>query len=547
MFTLFLLTVLSFVLATVLRLGGARPDFGRSVRGRYAALIANGRAAGSVGEAPTLTYKQAKNRLKDIDEELERLQAKADGSESRSLTDPDQEFWNELIAEARSLTAYALKLEREQELLEVRRANVGLAAKTGGVVRGSDDLDADPLGEPDSVESRRFKNPWDTSEIRLNASPEQVGSEMRARALAAVSEMRGTTDRRRQTATEILERFDDDHGSLSRIVLATSSPEYTRAFAKLARGWGQAQLTAEESAAVNHANDVARAMSLTTSAGGYLIPFHLDPTVINTSAGSRNDIRQAATQVVATANTWHGVSAGETSFSWDAEGAESSDDASTFAQPTITCFKGVGFVPISEEALQDEANVSAAVGELLASGKDTLEAVAFATGGGSSAPRGIVTAAVADTTPITSITTDTFAIADVYALQGALAAKYRANGSWLANNLTYNLIRQFDTAGGAGLWERIGADRPAQLMGRNAYEAEGMDGAVTALANNYTLIFGDLSRYYIADRLGLTVSFIPHLFHTDNNLPSGKSGWRATFRTGANLMDASAVKILNVT
>ena len=61
-----------------------------------------------------------------------------------------------------------------------------------------------------------------------------------------------------------------------------------------------------------------RAMSLTDNAGGYLVPFQLDPTVIVTSNGSVNDIRQAARTVVATGDVWNGVSAGAVSWSWDA-------------------------------------------------------------------------------------------------------------------------------------------------------------------------------------------------------------------------------------
>ncbi|MGV7778876.1 phage major capsid protein, partial [Mycobacterium kansasii] len=71
-------------------------------------------------------------------------------------------------------------------------------------------------------------------------------------------------------------------------------------------------------------------------------------------------------------------------------------------------------------------------------------------------------------------TAETFALADVYALQGALPARFRSAASWLANNITYNTIRQFDTAGGAAMWERIGADRPALLLGKPAGEAEAL-------------------------------------------------------------------------
>ncbi len=130
----------------------------------------------------------------------------------------------------------------------------------------------------------------------------------------------------------------------------------------------------------------------------------------------------------------------------------------------------------------------------------------------------------------------------------ALPARYRANASWVANRAIYNLVRQMDTSGGAQMWERIGADVPAMLLGRPALEAEDMDGAfsATATANNYVLAYGDLSNYVIADRVGMTVEFIPHLFATGNNRPSGSRGWYAYYRVGADVVNDGALRLLNV-
>jgi len=60
---------------------------------------------------------------------------------------------------------------------------------------------------------------------------------------------------------------------------------------------------------------------------------------------------------------------------------------------------------------------------------------------------GIVTALAGTPSEIPSDTTDVFAVEDVYALHGGLGSRYRRMASWLGNTLTYNLIRQFDTAG----------------------------------------------------------------------------------------------------
>lgn len=486
-----------------------------------------------------LTHTQAVHRLKDIQDELERLSGKADNG---GLSTEDETYWSDLTREASEVDEHRKGLERKAELERVR-ISASVVARSGlKVERGSDrgELDRDIL-DPDSIEERRFKNPYDLSEMRtFNRSPEEVGGELRARALSAIESMPGANQAIREASTKIIEEFDNERGTISQMALATSNPAYLRAFAKAARG-NMHTFTPDEQAAVT------RAMSLTDNAGGYLVPFQLDPTVIITSAGSRNDIRSAARQVVATGDVWNGVSSAAVSWSWDSEASEVSDDATTFAQPAITIYTGRGFVPISMEAMQDEANVATEVGRLLAFGKDTLENTAFATGSGS-APQGIVTALTGTASEVNAATDDAFAIADVYTIQGGLPARYRSNASWLANNSIYNLIRRFDTSGGAGLWTTLGNDRPSELLGRPALEAEAMDGVLTTsgAVSNYLLIYGDFSNYVIADRIGVTVEFIPHLFHTSNNRPSGSRGWFASFRVGADSVNDDAFRMLDV-
>jgi HK97 family phage major capsid protein len=491
-----------------------------------------------------LTHTQAVHRLKDIADEIVRLEAKAE--RDNGLTAEDQDVWDGLVAESADVERHAAALVRkaEAERVRIRAAQEprGLRTSPLGSESGSDggDLDRDIL-DPDSIDDRRFKNPWDLSEMRtFNRSRDEVGSELRARALCAIESMPGMNDARREAATKIVETFDNPQGSISQMALYTSTPAYLRAFAKAARGM-QHTFTPDEQASVT------RAMSLTDAAGGFLVPFQLDPTVIITSAGSRNDIRQAARQVVATGDVWQGVSSTAVSWSWDAEAAEVSDDATTFAQPAITIHKGAGFVPISFEALQDEANVAQEVGRLLVFGKETLENAAFATGTGSGQPFGIVTALAGTASEINAATDDAFAIADVYTIQGALPARHRANASWLANNSIYNLIRRFDTAGGAGLWTTLGNDRPGELLGKPALESETMDGTVTTsgAVSNFILVVGDFQNYVIADRIGVTVDFIPHMFHTSNNRPSGQSGWYAHFRVGADSVNDDAFRLLD--
>jgi HK97 family phage major capsid protein len=403
----------------------------------------------------------------------------------------------------------------------------------------STELDRDPVAEPRSIDdsSRGRSNPWDLSEVRTFGRPEEeVGAEFRARAESAIEKMQGASDNIRDGALHVLDKADNP-AALARQILHTSSPEYLRGWSKMAMGQ-QHRMTAEEQ----------RAMSLTDANGGYLVPFQLDPTVIITSDGSVNDIRKAARTVVATGDVWNGVSSGAVSWSWDAEGAEVSDDATTFGQPTIPIHKAQGFVPITIEAFEDAANVTAEVGRLLAFGKDTLEAGAFAVGTGSGQPTGIVTALDGTASEIAVATPETFALADVYALDSALPSRYQAMASWLANRKLYNLVRQFDTNGGAGLWERIGNGQPANLLGRPALEAEAMDATwnAAASADNFLAVYGDFANYVIADRVGTRVEFVPTLFHTGNNRPSGQRGWHAWYRVGADSVNDGAFRMLNL-
>ncbi|HEY9353010.1 MAG TPA: phage major capsid protein [Nocardioides sp.] len=488
-----------------------------------------------------LSHQQAVIRLQDIKAELERL------GEKDELTTEDEVSFDELTREFADVDNHRRQLERKSALERVRSATKTTERRPaatkieGGTPTSSrDGYDLDPILHPDSVEDCRFRNPWDLSEVRtFGQSKEKVAQELRARALSAIEKMGGANDRVRSAATHIIEAFDDGESRIAKLVLAASSPEYLRAWSKVAAGRGH-MISPEEQRALE------RAMSLTDSAGGYLVPFQLDPTVIITANGSRNQIRQVARQVVATGDVWNGVSSGAVSWSWDAEGTEVSDDSTTFAQPTVPVYKAAGFVPISIEALEDEANVTQEVARLLAFGRDVLEAAAFATGTGSGQPTGIVTALTGTSSVVTSTTTDVFAAADIYKVDNALPARYRAMASWLANRGVYNLVRQFDTGGGAQMWERIGADVPPELLGRPALESEDMDGVVNATQENYLAVYGDFSNYVIADRVGMTVEFIPHLVGT-NRRPTGQRGWYAYYRVGADSVNDAAFRMLNVT
>jgi HK97 family phage major capsid protein len=498
-------------------------------------------------DTPDLTHPQCLSRLEQITAEMERMAQKS------TLSLDDENYIADLNSEFRQVDQRRAKLELQASVAEAvqTRDRVSRAAAPGSgrmhIEPGAPQFDRDSFLEPDSIEDKRFKNPWDLSEIRqYGREAGDLTTELRARALSAVEKMPQSNDRIRSTATDLIERWDDEDGSLSKLVLTISSPAYLRAWSKSAVDPVRANLSEEEQRALNHSKTLQRAMSLTDATGGYLVPFQLDPTLIITSDGSYNEIRQLARTVVATGDVWNGVSAGAVQWSFDPEASEVSDDSPTFAGPAIPIRTARGFVPISLEARMDAANVAAEVARLLAQGKDDLEAVKFATGvPANNEPNGIVTAltgVVAST--VASTTADTFAFNDLYKVYGALPMRYRRRAAWLANNLFWNSVRQ--TAPTNTTWNDPGGDRQPSFLGRPVAEAEAMDGVINATVDNLMTIFGDFENYVIADRIGMTVDFIPHLFGA-NRRPTGQSGWFAFYRVGADCVNTGAFRVYNVT
>ena len=460
-----------------------------------------------------LTYQQAVNRLKDIKDELERLAAR---SEEPGLTPEDEAYWAKLVKEAREVEDHRKTLQRNADRDLIERMGTP-DAPAGRLAVDDGSAPADTRNRPGTGP---VKNPWDLSDIRSGLNPIEHASEMRHRALTAVEQMPTTTDERRKVMTDLIERRDNRRGDMAALALATSSEAYVRAFGKLISNQGNMSVLEHD-----EQQAVARAMSLTDNAGGYLVPFQLDPSIILTADGSFNEVRQMSRVVTATGDVWHGVSSAGVTSSWDGEGEEVSDDSPTLAQPTINIHKLQLFVPISIEALMDAQNVAQEVAGLIAFEKDTRESIAFVTGPGdaSNQPYGVITRLGATTASKVSVTTnDTFGLPDLYKLDEQLPARYRNRASWLAHRAIYNDVRRFDTAGGAALWTQLPNDAPVNLLGKPAFQAEAMASTPSG-TNKYFLAFGDFQNYVIADRLGTTVEYIPHLFGT-NGRPTGQRG-----------------------
>ena len=385
-------------------------------------------------------------------------------------------------------------------------------------------------------------NIYDLSTVRRSYDdPSMEGRELRDRAMKAVESLRPKhPDVEREDAQANVERLidsDSSDGRLARYLLAVGSPTYKRAFGNALAG---AQLTREEHVALEAAKHAERALSLTGASGGFAVPFDLDPTILNTSNGAVNPIRQLARVIQITGDEWRGITSAGITATYEAEATETTDNAPTLAQPTISTEKAQAFVPFSIEIGQDWPALQSQMAELLQDAKDTLEAAKFINGTGTNEPFGLLVGVT--NTVNAAAGADAFTYANLTALQAALPPRYRPRAAWVGDLAILNRVRDFSTAGGGSVWEpSVQEDNPDRLLGKPAYEASEMPNDATT--GNKFLVYGDFSRYVIVDRVGLNVEVIPHLMGA-NRRPTGQRGLYAYWRNGAKVIDANAFRAL---
>lgn len=324
-------------------------------------------------------------------------------------------------------------------------------------------------------------------------------------------------------------------------ILARMRPEYLDAFEKVMTGTEVAFL-----------DDVERAAFAvgTNTAGGYLVPTHLDPTLILTNNGVSNVARNmGARQVTLTggANKWNGVTTAGATASWDAELTEVSDDTPAVGPVQIPVFSAKALIMASIESFEDITGLASDVQMLLADARDRLEAVAHMTGSGSGQPTGLFTSLASNTNVQIAMTTNAagLTLADLQKVRRSLPVRWRGNAKWVMNPVFLGYIQALGTALSASYSTDITQDYTDRLIGRPIVETDEAPSTEQTTTIDNVMVFGDLSNYVIVDKPGSTsVEFIPHLFNTSNNLPDGRRGWYMHFRNGADSVNDLAFRIL---
>ena len=332
-----------------------------------------------------------------------------------------------------------------------------------------------------------------------------------------------------------------DGGVIAKRMVLTESDAYRSAFMK-GVSQNSPAFTADEARAL----DEFRAMSEgVDTAGGFGIPVLIDPSIILTSGAAAAPVLDLARVVTITTDEWKGVSSAGVTWSYDSEGGEVSDDAPTLAQPTVPVYTARGFIPYSVEVGDDYPAFAAEMRRLLDAGYIDLVAQQTITGSGSSQPTGVFTALDANTNVEVVVTTDgAFGAVDLLKVWKSLPERYRSNATWIMNTDVENEIRTFAAGADSAYYTvDLSAGGIGTLFGRPirttdyAPEFTGTTGAANIL------VVGDFSNFLVAQRAGMSLELVPHLFGA-NQRPTGQRGWFASARHGFDSVNDLGFRLL---
>jgi HK97 family phage major capsid protein len=481
-----------------------------------------------------LTRDEKSSRVAELQRELETLGTEYPGV----MPDGAQATWDAMTKEQDDLRADIRAWDARQARLV---ASVTDPAKVetpyAGVASFARKTETD-IFDADAASPHRY-----TSMDRW-AQAQRDGA-MRAAEQAVFPQVNVRQDEARAGVQQMLDEIDSADKKLARRILATGSPIYRRAFSKLASG---EMLTTEEQRGTS--------LVVTTDAnGGFAVPFAFDPTFIKTGAWTWvNGIRANATvkQITGT-DTWRGVSVGAVTATRGAESTEQAEQGPTFAQPEILATRVSAFVSYSIEMGQDRPDLGSELAGLIAEAKDTEEESTFTTSASGSI--GILPAhgTSGAYSHINLAADHTLTAADAYAVEAALPLRHRQNAVWFMGRAIIRAWQALETTGGqlfgGQYYNSVGYPRNSavgatglELLRYPIIESPSAQTLYAGAGNDLLpiCILVDMKSYYIIDRVGMSVEFVPHLFHADGKLPIGARGLYAIWRNAAKPVNTDA-------
>jgi predicted phage gp36 major capsid-like protein len=252
--------------------------------------------------------------------------------------------------------------------------------------------------------------------------------------------------------------------------------------------------------------------------GGYLVPDDFERTLVE-ALEEENIFRQIANVITTSSGDKKiPVVASKGTASWVDEEGQIPESDDSFAQVSIGAYKLATMIKVSEELLNDSVfNLEQYIAKEFARRIGAKEEEAFFIGDGSGKPTGILADNGGGEIGVTAASATAITLDEIMDLFYSLKSPYRRNAVFIMNDST--------TAG-----------PPDTILNRPVKTSAFMP-AIAAGAK--TIVFGDFSYYWVADRQGRVFKRLNELYAA-----TGQVGFMATQRVDGKLVLSEAVKIL---
>lgn len=273
--------------------------------------------------------------------------------------------------------------------------------------------------------------------------------------------------------------------------------------------------------------------------GGYLAPDEFERTLVE-ALEEQNIFRQFA-HVITTSSGDRKIPvvASKGTASWIDEEAAFPESDDTFGMLSIGAFKLATTIKVSDELLHDSVfDVASYIAKEFARRIGAAEEEAFFTGNGTGRPTGILNATGGAEIGVTSAGAS-ISFDDVIDLYYSLRSPYRRNAVFMMNDSTVRALRKLKNGSGDYLWQpSVTVGTPDTIMNRPVYTSSYMP---TVASGAKSILFGDLSYYWIADREGRTFQRLNELY-----APTGQVGFLSFERVDGKLILPEAAKVLQM-
>jgi HK97 family phage major capsid protein len=274
--------------------------------------------------------------------------------------------------------------------------------------------------------------------------------------------------------------------------------------------------------------------------GGYLVPDDFERTLVE-ALEEENIFRQIANVITTSSGDKKiPVVASKGTASWVDEEGQIPESDDSFAQVSIGAYKLATMIKVSEELLNDSVfNLEQYIAKEFARRIGAKEEEAFFIGDGSGKPTGILADNGGGEIGVTAASATAITLDEIMDLFYSLKSPYRRNAVFIMNDSTIKAIRKLKDNNGQYLWQpSVTAGTPDTILNRPVKTSAFMP-AIAAGAK--TIVFGDFSYYWVADRQGRVFKRLNELYAA-----TGQVGFIATQRVDGKLILPESIKYLQM-